>query len=189
MENRPPDEITALRRELDGADAELRAIVAGLNDELGAWRAAEGTWSIAECVDHLATTNRVYLDAMRPAAERARERGRMGLAPAKPGFLGTWFVRSMEPPVKRKYKTPAKTRPRNAPPLGDAVDDFLRTQDDVRSFLRQYAGIDLAGVRFANPFIPGVRFSLATGLHVTPAHERRHLWQAKRVREAAERAG
>ena len=31
----------------------------------------------------------------------------------------------------------------------------------------------------------GIRFSLATGLHVIPSHERRHLWQARRVREAA----
>jgi hypothetical protein len=55
----------------------------------------------------------------------------------------------------------------------------------VRTFLRRYGGIDLAGVRFPNPFIRGVRFSLATGLHVIPAHERRHLWQAWRVRQAA----
>jgi len=33
-----------------------------------------------------------------------------------------------------------------------------------------------------------VRFSLATGLHVIAAHERRHLWQAWRVRANAERA-
>jgi len=33
-----------------------------------------------------------------------------------------------------------------------------------------------------------VRFSLATGLHVISAHERRHLWQAWRVRQPAERA-
>ena len=58
----------------------------------------------------------------------------------------------------------------------------------MREFLRRYAEIDLAGVRFPNPFIRGVRFSLATGLHVIAAHERRHLWQAWRVRQAAERA-
>jgi hypothetical protein len=58
----------------------------------------------------------------------------------------------------------------------------------VRSFLRTHADVDLAGVRFPNPFIRGVRFSLATGLHVIAAHERRHLWQARRVREAAERS-
>jgi hypothetical protein len=52
----------------------------------------------------------------------------------------------------------------------------------VRVLLRTYADIDLASVRFPNPFIRGVRFSLATGLHVIPAHERRHLWQAREVK-------
>ena len=65
---------------------------------------------------------------------------------------------------------------------------FLASQDEVRAFLRRYAGHRSAGVRFPNPFIRGVRFSLATGLHVIAAHERRHLWQAWRVRQAAERA-
>lgn len=51
-----------------------------------------------------------------------------------------------------------------------------------------YAGLDTAPVRFPKPFERGVRFSLATGLHVITAHERRHLWQAWRVRRAAEGA-
>jgi hypothetical protein len=37
---------------------------------------------------------------------------------------------------------------------------------------------------FVNPFIRGIRFSLATGLHVIAAHEHRHLWQAWNVRNA-----
>ena len=85
-------------------------------------------------------------------------------------------------------KAPQSIRPRPAPSLDDALGQFLASQDEVRAFLRRYAEIDLAGVRFANPFIRGVRFSLATGLHVIAAHERRHLWQAWRVRQAAERA-
>jgi hypothetical protein len=62
---------------------------------------------------------------------------------------------------------------------------FLASQEAVRTFLRTYAGIDLAGTRFRNPFVRWIRFSLATGLHVIAAHERRHLWQAQRVRDAA----
>jgi hypothetical protein len=64
--------------------------------------------------------------------------------------------------------------------------DFVASQEMVRTFLRSYAEIDLAVVRFPNPFIPGLRFSLATGLHVIAADERRHLWQAWRVRRAFE---
>ena len=49
--------------------------------------------------------------------------------------------------------------------------------------------LDLSGVRFPNPFIPGLRFSLATGLNVITAHERRHLAQAWSVRRVVENAG
>lgn len=41
-------------------------------------------------------------------------------------------------------------------------------------------------LRIPHPFVRGIRFSLATGLHVIAAHERRHLWQAWRVRRALE---
>ena len=154
------------------------------------WRAEPGSWSVAECLDHLATANRVYLAAMQPSADRALLGGRRRRRPAQPGLIGGWFVNYLEPPVKPrlKGKAPAKIRPRQSPPLDDASKAFFESQDQVRAFLRKYADIDLAGVRFPNPFIVGLRFSLATGLHVIAAHERRHVWQAWRVRRAAEQS-
>jgi hypothetical protein len=102
--------------------------------------------------------------------------------------LGGWFVRSLEPPVKpsRKLRAPATIRPRSSPPLADSAAAFFASQNEVRDFLRAYADIDLAGVTFPNPFVRALRWSLATGLHVIPSHERRHLWQAWNVRRAQE---
>ncbi len=182
-----PD-IEALDRAFHAAEDDARALVSGLTEELGTWRTAAGAWSIAECLDHLATANRVYLAAMRPAAERARTEGRRRKGPAQAGLPGRWFVWTLEPPVTRVFRTtaPRLIRPHASPALHDAVQAFLASQTDVRVFLRTFAEIDLAGVRFPNPFIRGVHFSLATGLHVIAAHERRHLWQAWRVRRAAE---
>ena len=175
---------------LDAAERDARALVDGLTETRGAWRADPGSWSVAECLDHLATANRVYVRAMQPPAARAQSDGRKRRVPALPGLIGGWFVSYLEPPVKAglKSKAPRTIRPRTAPALHDAIAAFLASQDDVRTFLRTYADIDLTGVRFPNPFIRGVRFSLATGLHVIAAHERRHLWQAWRVRQAAERS-
>ena len=183
-----PD-IVALEEAFDAAERDARSLVAGLTEQLGAWRAEPGSWSVAECLDHLATGNRVYLGAMQPAAERALTEGRRRRGPARPGLIGGWFVRTLEPPAKPglKRKAPRKIQPRVAPPLGDAAGQFLASQDEVRAFLRRYADIDLTSVHFPNPFVRGIRFSLATGLHVIAAHERRHLWQAWRVRQAAER--
>lgn len=188
METSTPPEILALEEALNAAEREARALVAGLTEEQGAWRASPGSWSVAECLDHLAVANRVYLRAMQPAADRAAAQGRRRRRPARPGLIGGLFVWSLEPPVKSRGKAPQSIRPRSSPALADAFDQFLASQEEVRTFLRRYGEIDLAGVRFPNPFVRGVRFSLATGLHVIPAHERRHLWQASRVREAAARA-
>lgn len=181
-----PADLEALERALDAAEQDARALIDGLPEPLGTWRPRPDAWSVAECLDHLATANRVYLAAMRPAAERAQHDGRRRRGPAIPGWIGGLFVRSLEPPVTgRRTRAPLAIRPRQGPPLADAAVHFFAAQDEVRAFLRTFADVDLTGVRFVNPFIRGLRFSLATGLHVIPAHERRHLWQAWRVRREA----
>lgn len=184
-----PADLQALADQLDAAEADARVLVAGLTEAHATWRAEPGSWSVAECLDHLATANRVYIGAMAAPARRARERGWLRRGPAAPGIVGRWFIRSLEPPVTRRMNAPRVIRPRPSPPLGEAVAAFLAAQNEVRAFLRATADLDLAHVHFPNPFVKGVRFSLATGLHVITAHERRHLWQAWRVRKAAEGAG
>ena len=183
----PYADIERIEDELGAAERDAEALVAGLSEDQGAWRAAAGSWSVSECLDHLATANRVYLRAMDGAAARASDKGRRRKGAAEPGLIGRWFVRMLEPPARSGYKqqAPRIIRPRSSPGLADAFAAFRASQENVRAFLRTYAEIDLAGVRFPNPFLRGVRFSLATGLHAITAHERRHLWQAWKVREGA----
>ena len=178
-------DIRALEAALDAVDDDARKLIDGLTAEQGVWRPAPGSWSIAHCLDHLATANRVYLRAMEPVAAAALARGSRRRRPAVPGIIGGWFVRSLDAPVKPRFKMKAPTKivPRESPSLADAATDFFSSQHQARVFLRQYAEIDLAGVHFPNPFVRGVRFSLATGLHVIAAHDRRHVWQARNVRK------
>lgn len=184
-----PD-IQDLQDQLDAAEFDARALVANLAEEQGAWHAETDSWSVAQCLDHLATTNRVYLRRMEESAIRAREQGRFRRSPAKPGILGRWFIGSLEPPVKAhsRRKSPRSIQPRVSLSLSDAFASFAASQNEVREFIRTHADLDLAGIRFPNPFVRGIRFSLATGLHVIAAHERRHLWQALRTRRGAESA-
>ena len=190
MDTNVPEDIRELREALEAAGQDAEALVEGLSEEQGARRVAAGSWSVAECLDHLATANRQYLEAMRPAAEHARAQGRSRHRPAEPGWFGRWFVSLLEPPPRwwSRLRAPRKIRPRKAPPLAETFASFQATQADAGAFLRANADLDLAGIRFPNPFVPGIRFSLATGLHVIATHDRRHLWQAWRVRRALERA-
>jgi hypothetical protein len=190
MGARLPSDLHALEQAYDAAERDARAVTDGLTEALGTWRAEPLSWSVAECLDHLAVASRVYIAAMEPSAADALANGRRRQGPAMPGVIGRWFVRTFEPPVKPRFKikAPRKIRPRVSPPLADAAAAFLASQTELQRFLRTYAAIDLAGVHFPNPFIKGVRLSLATGLHVLAAHNRRHLWQAWNVRRAAEQS-
>jgi hypothetical protein len=185
--NLPPD-IQILQDQLDDAERDARKLAAGLTDDLANWRPSSSSWTVAEILDHLAVCNQTYLAAMRAPALRAREQGRLRRRPAEPGWIAGFFVRSIEPPAKARIKAPQSIQPRTTPPLADALEHFCDVQNQVRAYLNDHGDLDLAAMRFANPFIPGIRFSLATGLHIISAHERRHLWQAWRVRKGAEAA-
>jgi hypothetical protein len=188
MDDGTPADIRVLDEQLAKTGDDAAALVAGLSEESGGWRPAPGAWSVAECLDHLATADRVYLAAMRPAATRARAAGQWRRGPATPGLFGGWFARSLEPPARPllKVKAPRKIRPRHAPPLATAYADYVTAHRDIVAYLHENADLDLARIRFPNPFVPGIRFSLATGLHVIASHERRHLWQAWNVRRGAQ---
>jgi len=181
-------EIQALQNQYDAVERDARNLVSGLDEVLGSWRERDDSWSVAECLDHLAAGNRVYLEALQKAAIKARKQGRLRRGPALPGFIGRLFIKQLEPPVRPafKMKSPRNIRPRKSPPLHETFARFIESHQQMTTFLRQNADLDLAGVSFVNPFIRAIRFSLATGLHVIPAHERRHLWQAWRVRQNAE---
>jgi DinB superfamily len=177
-------DIQSLEDQLNAIDSDLTALLAGLTSEQAAWRPSTAAWSVAECLDHLAVTNRIYLAAMQQAATHARDQGKLRKGPATPGRFGAWFIRSLEPPVKprRGWKAPKAIRPRPSPDLAEAAADFYASQQHVRAFLNANADLDLTGILFPNPLMPVIRFSLATGLNNIAAHERRHLWQARQVR-------
>jgi len=121
------EEINSLQRQYDAIEADARALVSGLSEEQGRWRPSPGAWSVAECLDHLATANRAYLGAMRPPAERGLARGQTRRGPALPGLVGGWFISWLEPPVKPRLrgKAPRVIRPRQEPPLADAFAAFV----------------------------------------------------------------
>jgi hypothetical protein len=183
-------DIQSLEDQLNAADRDAQSLAAELTPKQGAWQPAPGSWSVAECLEHLAISNRAYIAAMQLAADRARSEGKMRRGPANPGFFGGWFAKLLEPPAKRGFriKAPPAIVPSRAATLAEAFADFASAQIEVRAFLQTNADLDLARITFANPFIGGVRFSLASGLNIITVHERRHLWQAQNVRRAQEEA-
>jgi hypothetical protein len=177
-----PADLQEILSALDDNDRRAEELVRDLDDERFNWRPDEKSWSVAQCLDHLNVANRAYVVPMREALEKARRKGVERRGPIHPGPLERWFVANLEPPPKRRLPAPKKIVPAARKGRAEVMEEWRRAQAEVRDLLREAAGLDLNRTRFANPFIPLVRFSVGTGFRVITTHERRHLWQGEKVR-------
>ena len=71
-------EIDEFRQQFERLAAEADALVAPLTEEQFTWRPAPGSWSIAECIDHLNSTARLYLPRLDEGIAEAIRRGLYG---------------------------------------------------------------------------------------------------------------
>jgi len=169
--------------DLDKSDQEAGRIAGGLSDAQANWQPSETAWSIAQCLDHLGRASTVYAAALHKAVKETRVTTTP--QPIQPGWFGRLVIRSFEPPPKRKLRAPKKIVPVSRIAGRDALEAFLRSHGDVRAVIRDAAGMDLNRIRFKNPFVGFLRFTVGTGLLIVTAHDRRHLWQAQKVLECA----
>jgi hypothetical protein len=107
-----------------------------------------------------------------------------------PGWFGRWFIRNyIEPsPKMRRVPAPRKIRP-GAQIEPHILDRFLDSNHRARDLVLRARNYDVNRIRFKNPFIPVIRFTVGTGLEIIAKHQSRHLLQAERIREHLEFPG
>jgi hypothetical protein len=172
-----------LAADLSANDQSARDLVGGITDEQLNWQPAAGCWSIGQCLEHLCVTNECYLPAISAAL---KEQPRSPVEEITPGWFGGWFIRSfVEPsPKSKRASAPGKIRP--GPRTDRSVlDRFLSGNQTCRELILRARENDVNRIRFWNPFLRGLRFTVGTGLQIIVGHERRHLQQAKRVKDSA----
>jgi len=185
----PPSTSWAKRliSELDAADQRAKELANGLTPVQLNWKPSQDAWSVGQCLDHLRVANEVYLPAMTASLAARRRRAVKDITP---GWFGKWFIRNyVEPSSKSKRaRAPQKITPgiRVDPHI---LDLFLTSNQAARELVRLASDYDVNRIRFRNPFIPLLRFTVGTGLEIVSGHERLHLLQAERVKQAADFPG
>ena len=178
-------EIEEFRQQFERLSSDADALVAPLSEEQFTWQPAPGAWSIAQCIEHLNVTARLYLPKLDEAIADNIRRGRYGDGPFSYSWLGRVAVRSMEPPARLKVKTPPAFQPPPSRTRHEIMAAFRAYQVQFVDRLRQANGLDLAAARVSSPASKWIRLPLGSAFALMAAHERRHLWQAARVMAAA----
>ena len=173
------DQLLSIRQDAPG-------IIAGLTGEDVNWRPAPDRWSIGECFSHLNVSAKRSIETVDEAIADARARGLTGSGPFVYPLLERLFVRSLEPPPRFRARARKFLEPARQVNADEVLQEFFVWQDHFNERLRRADGLDLRRVRVQSPVVSWLRYSLGSAIATFLAHERRHLWQARRVRQELE---
>ena len=179
-------QMDSIEAALKTAEARAMKLVEGVSDAQANWRPDQGqSWSICQCLDHLARTNLTYGAAFQRAVSDCRTKFRSTTTTIAPGAFSGWFIQSQDEPARRKFKAPTKVLPAQSGSPQEHLQALLKSHETIRVLIQSGASVDLNRLRFKNPFLGVLRFTVGTGLMIINAHERRHLWQAEQVKKAS----
>ena len=174
-------EVEEFRQQFERISQDADVLVEPLTDDQFNWRPRPDAWSVAQCVEHLNTTARLYLPQLDEAIANAIRRGTYGEGPFSYNVFGRFFTAVMEPPARFRLRAPKAFHPPPARPRSEVMAAFRAYQVQFTDRLRQANGLDLARAKVRSPTTTWLRFSLGSGFALMLAHERRHLWQARNI--------
>lgn len=140
--------------------------------------AANGGWSIAQCLEHLNSYGRYYLPAMQKGIHASKD----AVAPTfKSSWLGAYFSRLMEPGTKSKaMKSPKEHKPQPDLDAVKVIAEFIEQQELLLALVRRAAAKDIGKIRIPISIAQWMKLKLGDVFGFVVAHNERHIQQAKR---------
>jgi hypothetical protein len=160
---------------------EAKRLTEDLTEEQLNWKPSAESWSIAQCLDHLAVAGAGFDSIFTEALERGRRKWPVSSeVPYRPSLIGGLLIRQIVPENTRKVNAPKIFRPSTSDIRG-SLQKYLQQEEKLLGFVREAKGIDYNKTRLRSPVTSLIRYSLADAFVVIVVHGRRHLLQAQRV--------
>jgi len=175
---------------LNEARQRIEALAATLDHEQANTRPAPGKWSVAECIEHMNQSMKVYAPHMAKAVERGLAGGREGEPPFSRGTcygaMLLWALRK-DGTKRKKLKVPAlpmfKPEKRTEWQMDDVVTRFRAGVEELLAHLQALKGRDLGKLKHGTP-LPLLKVTLAQSMELHSRHNLRHTQQAERTAPA-----
>jgi hypothetical protein len=176
-----PDLITAA----NNIAAETKSTFGRLTPEQLNWKPSPERWSVAQCFDHLLTTNKGYFPPVEGVISGIKPTFWQRM-PLLPGLAGKLLIKSLDPKSTRKIKAPQKFQPAQSDISASVLDDFVDQQNRIVEKMKATEHLDLEKIVITSPIASAITYSLMDAYRIIVVHEQRHFEQARRVTEEAE---
>ncbi len=173
--------IEELEAQFLAISARAKVLVDLAGEKLSIQRPRAGSWSAAECLEHLNVSADNFFAVWPQAISQAGTRQGEGSRPYKVDFWGRVLAWILEPPARFRSRTPKWFEPAEALEIGPVLQGFLDRQQRIVATLHKCRGRAVDAVKIASPVDARIHYSVWSSFVVTAAHERRHLWQAEQA--------
>lgn len=140
--------------------------------------AANGGWSIAQCIEHLNTYGRYYLPVIKKGLNE-----NVHIPPSSEfssGWLGSYFTKMMEPKSQKKMKAFKNHIPAARLDGHAVIAEFIEQQETMLGLLQRSRSTNLNRIRLPISISKVVKLKLGDVLQFCVAHDARHIAQATR---------
>jgi hypothetical protein len=178
----------AIRAQLQAVSERVRGLEREFPPEALRTPPRPASWSAADNLVHLTLASRALVPRMENTLGKLEAAGRRTSGESHPDVLGRAYAWLLEPPVHLKVSAPRPFVPPAGTAAEDAVPAFLAEQEKIQALVDRAVGLDLASRKVPSPVSRYLRYNVCAVFHVLAAHQRRHLWQARRAAVAATEA-
>src|SRR5918996_1979018 len=146
------------------------------------WKPSADRWSVAQCFDHLLTSNNGYFPVIEDVLA-GKKRTFWERMPVLPGLAGKLLIKSMDPSSTRKVKAPKRLEQAQSDISVSVINDFVDQQGKLVEKMKASEHLDLEKIVITSPVSAAITYSLMDAYRLIVVHEQRHFQQAKRVME------
>jgi hypothetical protein len=145
------------------------------------WKPSADVWSIAECIDHLIVTNKIYLTEFEKQFAQKQITTDCANTKSRHKFLSKFIIKSVNPTNVKRVKTFPVFMPSKSYHSLNVFDEFKRIQTDFINIVRTYKDLDFNRYIMSSPAAKIIKENFCDVLEIIRLHDRRHFNQAELV--------
>lgn len=145
------------------------------------WKPSQANWSIAECVDHLLVTNRLYIKEFQKQFDEKQIKTNCSKTEVKHRWLSKFIIKSVDPSNSKKVNTFSVFMPSTSNHSKKVIDDFSDLQNKLINIVRLAEDLNLNEYIMSSPAVKIIKENFSDVLEIIRLHDRRHFNQAEKL--------
>jgi hypothetical protein len=151
---------------------------------------APNKWSATQCLEHLNSYGRYYLQVVEHAIQHAEQKNYLAEEQFTPGWVGNFFTNLMRPDTDGNKMKKMSAPKNHVPPVNlnsdSVLSEFIDQQERMITLLEASRKVSLGRAKVPVSIAKFVKLTLGDTFRFLIMHSYRHILQAERALAAAE---